>query len=379
MSPYLITNAGVPQGSVLGPLLFLIFVNDITDNLVNVSRLFADDTSISSSSSDIHELKNTIEADLAAIYDWSTKWKVSFNPSKTKLLFIGNCPNDFEIRFSDTHISSVSNHKHLGLTFSSNAKWSDHIDNICKSALGKLNFLKKFKYILTRSTLNRIYCSFIRPVLEYGCEVWDGCLKGDVEKLENVQLNAARIVTGLPIFTSKELLYFETGWEKLKDRRDRRKLTLFHKIYNGNAPGYLNEIVGTYKATSQYNLRNNTDLYLPNYRLNSTRNSFFPSSIRAWNELHTNVRSIQSFNQFKSILKSNSESCALPKYLTTGDRKLNIIHTRIRCFCSNLNSDLHRVNLTPTPSCHCGNFNEDAFHYFFRVRTISVPENHFFS
>ena len=75
----------VPQGSVLGPLMFLMYVNDIADNILNISRLFADDTSVSSSSNDTQEIKLTLERDIAEILDWSIKWKVSFNPSKTEL------------------------------------------------------------------------------------------------------------------------------------------------------------------------------------------------------------------------------------------------------------------------------------------------------
>ena len=101
---------------------------------------------------------------------------------------------------------------------------------------------------------------------------------------------------------------------------------------------------------------------------NSTRYSFFPSTIRSWNELDPGTRQIQSPSQFKTLLNSNRDLSSLPKYLLLGDRKLNIIHTRIRCFSSSLNSDLYRVKLTPSPNCRCGNFNEDAFHYFFECR-----------
>ena len=155
--------------------MFLLYVNDIADNLLNISRLFADDTSVSSSSNDTQEIKRTLERDMEKVLDWSNKGKVSFNPSKTELLFIGNCPDDFEIIFNNTPIKPIDRHKHLGLTFSSNAEWSLHIDNICNSALRKINFLKKLKYKLTRCTLSKIYYTFILPILEYGCEVWGGC------------------------------------------------------------------------------------------------------------------------------------------------------------------------------------------------------------
>ena len=99
------------------------------------------------------------------------------------------------------------------------------------------------KYLLSRSALNRIYCTFILPLLEYACEVLGRCSKFDEDKLEKVQLEAARIVTGMPLFASRESLYFETGWETLKDRRTRRELTLFYRVYNHDVPSFLSDIV----------------------------------------------------------------------------------------------------------------------------------------
>ena len=271
-SSFQFINAGVPQGSVLGPLLFLIYVNDIADNLLSTSRLFADDTSMSSSSKNNLEIKCIMEHDLCNIIDWADKWKVTFNPSKTELLFIGNYSDDFEIDFDDIKLKPSECHKHLGITFSSNMKWTTHIENICKSALKQINALKKLKFTLSRTALHKIYVTYILPTLEYACEVWDGCSKLDEEKLGKVQLEAARLITGLPIFASRESLYKETGWETLKDRRTRRKLTIFHKIYNSNAPEFLTDILDSYKRTNPYNLRNPNDLGFPNYRLQSTRN-----------------------------------------------------------------------------------------------------------
>ena len=171
---------------------------------------------------------------------------------------------DFNLRFGDAVILPVEAHKHLGVTFASNAKWSQHIDNICKTALKEINGLRKLKYLLSRSALNRIYCTFILPLLEYACEVWDGCSKFDEDKLEKVQLEAARIVTGMPLFASRESLYFETGWESLKDRQIRRKLTLFHKVYNHDVPSFLSDIVDPLRRNNIRNFRNTFDFEVPN-------------------------------------------------------------------------------------------------------------------
>ena len=129
------------------------------------------------------------------------------------------------MRFGDSVILPVDFHKHLDITFAANAKWSQHIYNICKTALKEINCLRKLKYVLSRTALNKIYYTFILPLLKYACEVWGGCSKTDEDKLEKVQLEAARFVTGMPLFASRDSLYFEKGWEKLKDRKTRRKLT----------------------------------------------------------------------------------------------------------------------------------------------------------
>ena len=335
---------------------------------MSITRIFADDTSLSSSSKDTEEIKRNLENDLDKIHDWSIKWKIDFNPNKTELLFIGNCPDNFEVNFNNISIKPVNSHKHLGITFDSNAKWSSHIDNICKSALARINFLKKFKFTFSRKTLNKIYCSFILPILEYGCEVWGGCNKGEEEKLEKVQLEAARLVTGLPLFASKESLYFETGWEKLKDRRERRKLCTLHKIYHNAAPDYLTEILESYSITNPYNLRRVADFNIPRYRLNTTINSFYPSTVHSWNNTNPDIRHNPSLNHFKSYLKSQNHDVIIPRYLLYGERKLNVLQTRIRCISSNLNSDLFRVNLTNSPLCQCGNYLEDSYHFFLECR-----------
>ena len=354
ISDFQTVNAGVPQGSVLGPFLFLLYVNDIADTLCNVARLFADDTSISASSTDIEEIKQTLDRDLKSLNEWSITWKVAFNPSKTEILLIGNRNESITLEFNDTLISSSSSHKHLGLTFSSNAKWSLHIDNICKSALKEINVLRKLKFTLSRKALNKIYRTFILPLLEYACEVWDGLSVNDEDKLEKIQLQAARIVTGLPLFASREALYFETGWETLKDRRNRRKLTLFHKIYHRNTPQYLHDIIQPLVRHNTYNVRNNDDFTLPNYRLQSTRISFFPSTIKLWNDLEPDIRHNGNFHQFRNYLRAERDVYKIPNYFYVGDRKYNVILTRLRNMCSNLNYDLFRVNLTNTPNCYCG-------------------------
>ena len=232
-------NAGVPQGSILGPLLFIVFINDILTDINSTIKLFADDTSLYLIVDDPQETAQTLNDDLVKLHAWSTKWLVNFNPQKTETMTISrklNKPNQPNLIMNNTIISTVTEHKHLGLQLSDDGNWNKHIDMITKKAFSRVNILRKFKFILDRKTLETIYITFIRPLLEYADVVWDTKTQKLINKLENVQVEAARIVTGGIRLVSLSNLYIETGWEKLKDRRERHRTIQFYKMSNNLTP-----------------------------------------------------------------------------------------------------------------------------------------------
>ena len=147
-------------------------------------------------------------------------------------------------------------------------------DNVC------LTF-QHCHYPPRRQNLEKLYLVYIRPIFEYACEVWDNCGVGNSNKLDHLQLEAARIVTGLPIFASSILIYKELGWESLAERRKRRKLQMFYNIQNNNAPMYLCDLIPpSIQSTTVYPLRNGSDIIMPFCRLSNTYDSFIPSTIR---------------------------------------------------------------------------------------------------
>ena len=199
-------------------------------------------------------------------------------------------------------------------------------------------------------------------MLEYACEVWDGCYEREVEKIEKVQLEAARIVTGLTKFASAEALYFETGWETLVERRKLRKLNIFYRMHNRLCPQYLYECLPPLVSnTSGYNLRNSNNYAIPRSRLRNSEKSFIPSTVSLWNNLDMSTRNSPTLAIFKNKVKGNIAKP--PEYYREGPRKYNILHTRLRHQCSSLKADLFRVNLVDNPKCLCGANYEDAIHY----------------
>ena len=210
-------DAWVPQGSVLGPFLFLLYINDITSGLACNIKLFADDTSlfIIIDDSIYIEASEILSTDLSRIYNWSRDWAIKCNPTKTEsVLFTRknnvDCPN---VHFGnpDNIVTYVEMHCHLGLDFQNNCKWKNHNTKIYEKACDRLKILRMQKHQVSRKVLINIYLSFIRPVLEYADIVWDNCTLHESNVLESVQVEAGRIITGLRIDSSKAKLYEELG------------------------------------------------------------------------------------------------------------------------------------------------------------------------
>ena len=278
-----------------------MYVNDIVDNLFSLTRLFADDSSLSVTSNDIKEIEVIINYDLHQISKWAKQWMVNFNPNKTEAMFFSNTINEYpKVAFDNVNINFVPHHKHLGVTLSDDCKWQLHISNIIKSASKVLSSMRLLKFKLSRNTLNNIYITYMRPLLEYASVVWDGCSQNDKEKLEKLQHEAARIVTGLTKSTSIQKLLQEIGWVSLTDRRTINKLTIMYKHRHNELPSYLHDILTDQIAErTRYNLRNNDNYETIVRRTELFNQSFVPSAVTLWNNLEENIRSSPSLTNFE--------------------------------------------------------------------------------
>ena len=192
-------EAGVPQGSILGPLLFLLYINDIVEDINSSIRLFADDTTLYIIVDNPLHAANQLNSDLSKIHQWATKWLVTFNPSKSESVIFSrkrNKPNHPNLVMDQQSIQEVNSHRHLGLVLSNDCTWHDHLEYIKSKAWTRINVMRKLKFKLDRRSLQIIYFTFIRPILEYADVVWNNCTQYEVNELEKIQNEAARIVTG---------------------------------------------------------------------------------------------------------------------------------------------------------------------------------------
>ena len=223
-------RAGVPQGSILGPLLFLLFINDIVDEIGCNIRLFADDTSLYITVENPDMAAELMNIDLDKIMKWAKKWLVLFNPFKTESFLASRKlvkPIHPPLFMEGSQITEDESHKHLGI-FLSNT-WHKHIEYIKEKAWKRVNAMRKLKYEFDRKSLEIIYFSFIRPILEYGDTIWDNCTQYEKVELDKIQNEAARIVTGCTKLVSIRNLYEETKWESLEERRKNINLHCFIK------------------------------------------------------------------------------------------------------------------------------------------------------
>ena len=295
-------SSGVPQGTVLGPLLFLLYVNDLPENLQSSVRLFADDAllyGIISSEDDCDKL----QADLSELECWQDRWQMKFNPSKCKIISISTkkSPPLKKYVFCGSELEEVDSVSYLGVTLTKNLKWSQHVSSISGKASKVLGLIKRNFWNCPRSVKETAYSTLVRPKLEYGCEAWDPHFKKDISSLERVQRKAARFCLNnyQPTASVTEMLS-ELGWSSLETRRTIARLNLMYKICHGNVDidknSYLcsSKICGTRTRSSHdykfFNINATKDVYFY---------SFFPRTLRVWNKLPKDVvhsNSLEIFN-----------------------------------------------------------------------------------
>ena len=249
-------NAGVPQGSVLGPLLFLIYINDLPENLISVAKLFADDTSIFSTVFDINKSADDLNKDLSTINEWAHQWKMSFNPDPnkqaTEVVFSRKLKPAVHpcLYFNGTTVSNTLYQKHLGLILDKKLLFRHHLNEKITKCNKGIGLIKRLSKCLPRNTLLTIYKSFVRPHLDYADVIYDQPHNSSLcKKIESVQYNAALAITGCIKGTSREKLYQELGIESLGDRRWYRRLVSFYKIVNYQSPVYLRKYLPEFKRS----------------------------------------------------------------------------------------------------------------------------------
>ena len=354
--------AGIPQGSILGLWLYIMFTSDIVHYITNIIKLYADDSLLMTSEDTEEACCRRLEPDIHRISRWAKNWKITLNPSKTVSLTITHTHREMFPLFMDGEfITEVYEHKHLGMFLQRNGKWGTNTDYMAGRASKRLFVLRSYTQNFNRLTLKQLYISYIRPLLEYGSQVWSNITLAEEEQLEEIQRSAIRIIAGLKIGTSHEMLYNEVDLPLLQQRRYVSRMLTMYEVVNSDVPGRLNcHSVDTVSNRNPYNTRQGHNLSLPLPRTEHFRNSFLPTAIREWNDLTEETKSCTSRNGLKNKLKQNQNK----HYEHELTRMSSVNLARLRVGNHNLNSCLFDRLMSESTACECGHIPEDPAHYF---------------
>ena len=302
---------GVPQGSILGPLIFNIFLNDIF-YFIEKGKLFnyADDNTLSFSHPDFVTLLTVLEQESRVLIDWFSRNCMKANPEKFQAFAVGERTYGEKPTFKigETEIECEKTVKLLGVEIDYLLTFDTQVSNMCKKASQQINVLKRIGKYLNFESRKAVYHAFIMSTFNFCPLVWHFCSKTNTEKLERIHFRALKFIFQ-DFDTSYENLILRAGTTSLHLSRLRGLALETFKIIYGNSPTYLKHFI-TQKASS-YSFRYTNLLNLP--RVRSSRygtNSFSFQAAKLWNSLPEEARKITSFNAFKRFIKGwNGVSC----------------------------------------------------------------------
>lgn len=291
-------NLGVPQGSVLGPLLFLIYINDLPMNINSSVSLFADVCVIHRQITNNDDVQ-ILQSDIDSISDWCALWKMKLNIKKCKSMRISRVnttPPEYSL--NNVGLEVVFSYKYLGVIVSSNLSWKPHIDYVVSNANRSLGYIRRnFKY--SPSSLKLVlYKTLVRPKLEYAASVWHPGIASLTDELEAVQNRSCRFILSSYHRTSSVTTMKATlSLPLLEHRRQISRLCLFHKIYHSNFI-----LKGRLLSNPSYmstRVDHRFKVGVPSCHTKCFHDSFVPSTSVCWNQLPRAVAEILDVVAFR--------------------------------------------------------------------------------
>ena len=293
--------SGVPQGSVLGPLLFVLYINDLPEVIENGSEiyLYADDTKVFRKIRNPEDMER-LQKDLECMKRWSEKWLLFFHPEKCKFMRLGNYEerqNGYKMR---EQLEEVSSEKDIGVVIDNKLSFSDHLAEKINKANKVVGLIRRTFVALDEEIFRCLYVAMVRPHLEYANQIWAPYLVKDIEAVENVQRRASKLVPSLKDLTYEERLR-KLRLPTLAYRRARGDMIETFKIMKGIYDNEVTQDIFVLRE-DQRTRGHNRRIFKEHSRWNKSKNSFCRRVVNNWNQLPQWVIDSDTVERFEANL-----------------------------------------------------------------------------
>ena len=302
--------SGVPQGSVLGPLLFLIFINDIdlVVEQIEMIKKFADDTKVGHFITTAEDRDKLQEA-LRDLSTWADTWGMAFNAKKCKVMHIGSKNPRYRYEMEGEELSVTEEERDIGVTISSSLKPSAHCSKAARTAQAVLGQIARAFHYRDRHVFVRLYVQYVRPHLEFCTPVWAPWTEGDKSALEKVQKKAIGMVSGLS-GRDYETRLKELGLQTLEERRHQADMCTVHKLMHG--VGGVDYRTWFEKASDSERVirvaADSLNVKVKNGRLDLRKNFFSVRASGRWNEVPKEMKQIMPAHRFRRAYRRHRDA-----------------------------------------------------------------------
>ena len=302
---------GVAQGSILGPILFLLYVNDMPNAVNSLPRLFADDTCLVLNNANLPNLQNDLNSEIDRLQNWCNANKLTINPSKSNYLVISPKANEVltncSVLLHNVSIKSITNAKYLGLQIDSTLTFQNHLRLIENKLSRALGMLLKLKSVLPQSALLKLYYALFHPHLLYGLVVWGSALPTHLKKITTLQNKAVKVIGGGRIRDNATPFYAKFKILKLTDLYKLEICKLVHDHLHNKLPSSLSNLFCKSQQISQRSTRSSSNpyiLYIPRFRSKRLQRCIKYQGVTIWNSIPSDIQTLTK-RAFKIKLKQH--------------------------------------------------------------------------
>jgi hypothetical protein len=310
ISPESRINIGVPQGSVLGPILFLLFSNDLPNNtFLGSCNMFADDTLIYITGNSPQETESNLQMCIDKAVKWYEDNNLLLNASKSNTLLLKprkhNSQYELNIAIGNQIIKHVSEAEYLGLRVDDSLSWTSQISKVCKCLGAKISNLKQLRKIGNDDILLYFYETHIQPIIDYGITLWSRTSTKSLSKIQKMQNVCSRIITNNYDYKIRGIdIVKSLKWMNVSERARYFTCVLIFKCLHNLTPFYLqNDLCFKKDMSDRHSKRFKHDVFIPPFVSTFKDKSFFIQGSKEWNNLPHDLKSIQSLQQFKNSYK----------------------------------------------------------------------------